>query len=158
MTPHTKAATVIAPFLLIGGYIVADFYQTSKEEKLLTSEAKNITAYELRRSSDCKILEEPCVLKKDELVIKVKADSKHYYLDSNLELVGVTIGLAQLDRVTRGITMHKLADSFHWITPIRPLSNLKQDVPLLLRIALESSDKRYYAQFPITHSGSWGEK
>ena len=94
-------------------------------------------------------------MEKDGLVIKVTADDRHYYLDSNLELDGVTIGLAQLDRVTRGVTMHKKADSFHWITPIRPLSNLKEDVPLLLRIAMENQDKRYYAEFPITHSGPW---
>ena len=156
LSPHVKAATIIAPFLLIGGYIAADFFQTSKEEKQLTSEAQNTAAYELELSSDCKMPDAPCVLRSDGLVITMKADSKNYYLDSSEELDGVTIGLAQIDRVTRGITMQKITDSSHWITPIRQLSNLKTDIPLLMRIALESNKKRYYAEFPISPTGPWG--
>jgi hypothetical protein len=52
--------------------------------------------------------------------------------------------------------MQKIADSSHWITPIRQLSNLKKDIPLLMRIALESNKKRYYAEFPISPTGPWG--
>ena len=156
MTPHTKAATIIAPFLLIGGYIAADFFQTSKEERLLTSEAKNTAALELTLSSDCKMPEESCILRNDKLVITMKADAKHFFLDSNRELDGVTLGLAQTDRVTRGVRMQRIADSYRWITSIRQLSNLKEDDQLLLRIALETDEKRYYAEFPISHSGPWG--
>lgn len=156
MTPHTKAATIIAPFLLIGGYIAADFYSTTKEEKMLVSEAKNISAYELKLSSKCRMPDEPCILRKDQLLITLSADAKYYYLESNMELEGATLGLAQLDRVTRGLEMQRVSDSSHWITKIRTLSNLKEDIPLLMRIALESDKKRYYAEFPITHSGPWG--
>lgn len=156
MTPHTKAATIIAPFLLIGGYIAADFYSNTKEEKILTTEAKGTTAYELTLSSKCRMPDEPCILRKDQLVITLSADAKYYYLESNMELEGVTLGLAQIDRVTRGLEMQRVSDSSHWITKIRTLSNLKEENPLLMRIALESDKKRYYAEFPITHSGPWG--
>ena len=156
LSPHVKAATIIAPFLLIGGYIAADFFQTSKEEKQLTSEAQNTAAYQLELSAECKIPEAACVLRKDGLQITLKADAKSYFLDSNQPLDGVTIGLAQSDRITRGITMQKISDSSHWITPIRQLSNLKTDAPLLMRIALESDEKRYYAEFPISPFGPWG--
>jgi hypothetical protein len=156
MSPHIKAATIIAPFLLIGGYIAADYFQTSKEEKLLTSQAQNTAAYELELSSDCKIPEASCVLRKEGLVILLKSDNRNYYLESNQKLEGVTIGLAQSDRVTRGITMQRLSDSNHWVTAIRTLSNLNADLPLLMRVALVSEGTRYYAEFPITHSGPWG--
>lgn len=158
MTPHTKAATIIAPFLLIGGYIAADFYASTKKEKILTTEAKSTTAYRLTLSSKCRMPDEPCILRKGQLVITVSADEKYYYLESNMELEGATLGLAQIDRVTRGLEMQRVSDSSHWITKIRTLSNLKEDVPLLMRIALESDKKRYYAEFPITHSGPWGAK
>ena len=95
-------------------------------------------------------------MRKDQLVITLSADAKYYYLESNMELEGVTLGLAQIDRVTRGLEMQRVSDSSHWITKIRTLSNLKEENPLLMRIALESDKKRYYAEFPITHSGSWG--
>jgi hypothetical protein len=156
MSPHIKAATIIAPFLLIGGYIAADYFQTSKQEKLLTSEAKNTAAYELELSSKCKIPEAPCVFRKDGLLISLKSDNRNYYIESSLELEGVTIGLAQSDRVTRGITMQRLSDNNHWVTAIRTLSNLNAELPLLMRVALVSHGTRYYAEFPITHSGPWG--
>lgn len=156
MTPHTKAATIIAPFLLIGGYIAADFYQSSKEEKLLTNEAQSTAAYELNLASDCRLPEGSCILKKDGLVISVKTDARHFFVESNRELDGVTLGLAQSDRVTQGIVMQRVADSFNWIAPIRQLSNLKADDQLLMRIAMETGQVRYYAEFPISHSGPWG--
>jgi len=158
MTPHTKAATIIAPFLLIGGYIAADFYASTKEEKIHTTEAKSTTAYGLTLSSKCRMPDEPCILRKDQLVITVSADAKYYYLESNMKLEGVTLGLAQIDRVTRGLEMQRVSDSSHWIAKIRTLSNLKEETPLLMRIALGSDKKRYYAEFPITHSGPWGAK
>jgi hypothetical protein len=156
MSPHVKAATIIAPFLLIGGYIAADYFQTSKEEKLLTSEAQNTSAYELELPSKCEIPEAPCVFRKEGLVISVKSDIRNFYIESNQKLKGVTLGLAQSDRVTRGITMQSSSDNTHWLTPIRKLSNLNSELPLLMRIALVSNGTRYYAEFPITHSGPWG--
>ncbi|MEN8711875.1 MAG: hypothetical protein ABF326_06735, partial [Arenicellales bacterium] len=86
MTPHTKAETIIGTFLLIGGFIAADFYQSSKEEELLTSEAQNTAAYELKLVSDCRMPEEPCMLKKDGLVITLKSDDRHFFIDSNRDL------------------------------------------------------------------------
>ncbi|MCK5360088.1 MAG: hypothetical protein KAJ95_05645 [Gammaproteobacteria bacterium] len=156
MTPHTKAATIIAPFLLIGGYIAADYFQTSKEEKLLTSEAQKTAAYELELSTKCKIPEEVCVLRKDGLLISIKTDNRNFYIVSNMQLEGATLGLAQSDRVTRGVTMQSFSNNKHWQTAIRTLSNLNAELPLLMRIALVNEGTRYYAEFPITHSGPWG--
>ncbi len=156
MSPHIKAATIIAPFLLIGGYIAADYFQTSKQEKLLTSEAQRTAAYELELSSKCKIPEATCTLRKDGLLISIKTDNRNFYIESNMELEGATLGLAQPDRVTRGVTMQSFSDNKHWQTAIRTLSNLNAELPLLMRIALVSNGTRYYAEFPITHSGPWG--
>ena len=96
------------------------------------------------------------MLKKDGLVITLKSDDRHFFIDSNRDLDGVTMGLAQSDRVTQGMVMQRVTDSSHWIAPLRQLSNLKADDQLLIRIALETDQKRYYAEFPISHSGPWG--
>jgi len=156
MSPHIKAATIIAPFLLIGGYIAADYFQTSKEETLLTSQAQKTSAFEFELSSKCKIPEAVCVLRKDGLIISLSSDNRNYYIESNRPLEGVTIGLAQSDRITRGITMQSSSDNTHWLTAIRKLSNLNAELTLLMRVAMVSDGTRYYAEFPITHSGPWG--
>ena len=158
MTPHTKIATIVAPFLLIGGYIAADYYQTAKEESYMAEQAKTVSADQLQLQSPCRMPVETCVLQKDDLVLTMKADSNYYYLDSSIGLDGVTIGLAQSDRVTRGIMMQRLANANHWKSAIRSLSNLQKDKPLVMRVAVASGDKRYYAEFEITTSGPWGEQ
>jgi len=156
MSPHIKAATIIAPFLLIGGYIAADYFQNSKQEKLLTTQAQSIEAYELELSTECKIPEAICTLIKDGLLILIKTDNRNFYIESNKELDGVTLGLAQPDRVTRGVTMKSFSGNKRWQTTIRTLSTLNADLPLLMRVAMVSNGTRYYAEFPITHSGPWG--
>ncbi|MFW2438495.1 MAG: hypothetical protein ACN4GR_03895, partial [Arenicellales bacterium] len=62
-----KAATIITPFLLIGGYIIADYYQTDREEEYRASQAKKTEAFELDKVSECGLLDEPCKFKKDGL-------------------------------------------------------------------------------------------
>jgi len=156
MTPHMKAATIIAPFLLIGGYIIADYYQTAREEEYRASQAKKTEAFELDKVSECGLLDEPCKFKKDGLVLTMSADSNSYHIDSNQRLEGVTIGLAQPDRETRTLQMYQISEPTHWAIPIRRLTNLKENVPLTMRLALASNGKRYYAEFQIDPAGPWG--
>jgi hypothetical protein len=39
---------------------------------------------------------------------------------------------------------------------MRPLSNLKKESPLLLRLAVETGAERYYAEIKISPDGPWG--
>ncbi len=156
MSPHLKVAIIIAPLLLIGGYIIADYYQTSKEEKYLASEAQRIPAFELEIASRCAIPEQACKFKKDDLTLTLTVDNYDYRIESSHELDGITIGLAQADRETRTIQMLQLSGPTSWTAPVRRLTNLKTDAPLLMRIAAASKGKRYYAEFQIDTSGPWG--
>ncbi|MEA1890403.1 MAG: hypothetical protein U9N50_11560 [Pseudomonadota bacterium] len=150
-----KAATIIAPFLLIGGYIVADYYQTAREEELRSTQAKKIEAFELDKVSACGLLDEPCKFEKDGLVLTMSADDNSYHIDSNQGLEGVTIGLAQSDRETRTLQMQQISEPTHWAIPIRRLTNLKGNVPLTMRLAVASNGKRYYVEFQIDPTGPW---
>ncbi len=155
MTPHMKAATIIAPFLLIGGYIIADYYQSEKEKEYLSSQAKKIEAFELDKVSECGLLDEPCEFRKEGLVLIMSADSNSYHIDSNEALKGVTIGLAQPDRETRTLQMYQIDKPTHWAIPIRRLTNFQENAPLQMRLAAESKGKRYYAEFQINPAGPW---
>lgn len=151
-----KIATIVAPFLLIGGYIAADYYQSTREEEYFSSEARKIEAHQLLLDVPCKIPVAACTLKKDDLVLTLKADSKHYYLTASKKLDGVTIGMAQNDRETGAIHMQRLQGEMDWISEIRTLTNLKTASPLLMRLAVVSNNKRYFAEFPISTTGPWG--
>lgn len=156
MTPHMKIATIIALFLLIGGYIVADYYQSAKEKESLTSEARNIEALEFEKAPDCGMVDEPCSFKKGDLTVIMSADSNSYHVESSQQLSGVTIGLTQADRETRTLQMYQIAKPTHWAIPIRRLTNLDAGSPLNMRLAVESNGKRYYVEFQVDPSGPWG--
>lgn len=150
-----KIATIVTPFLLIGGYIAADYYQSAKEKESLTTQAKSIVAQELEKVSDCGLIDMPCEFKKGDLVLIMSADNNSYHIDANQVLKGVTIGLAQSDRETRTLQMYQIDKPEHWAIPIRRLTNLQKDKPLQMRLAAESKGKRYYVEFQINPVGPW---
>ena len=155
MSPHMKIAIIVAPFLLIGGYIVADYYQTSKEKEYLAAEAQKTAAYNLLPDPACQLPAGKCILRKDQLWLTLSVDKDFYYLESNSDLQGVALGLAQSDRVTRPVQMQARGDRKHWLTLMRPLSNLRKESPLLLRLAVVSDESRYYAEIKLSPDGPW---
>lgn len=150
-----KIAIVVAPFLLIGGYIAADYYQSSKESEILEAAAKKTAAFRLERDPACQLPTGKCVLKKNNLLLTLGVDRDSYHLQSSHALDGVTLGLAQYDRVTQPVQMQPDQDRKGWHTLMRPLSNLKLDSPLLLRLAVEQDDVRYYAEIEVSAEGPW---
>jgi hypothetical protein len=156
MTPHMKTATIVAPFLLIGGYIAADYFQSEKEKESLTTQAKNIVAMELKQISECDLTSDTCEFEQGDLTMVMSSDNNSYHLDANQALKGVTLGLAQSDRETRSMQMYQIDAPTHWAIPIRRLTNLKKDKPLQMRLAVESKGKRYYVEFSIDPNGPWG--
>jgi hypothetical protein len=54
MNLHTQVAIVVAPFLLIGGYVATDYYLIDKAEK------NNL--FKLTVQGKCHILDEKCTL------------------------------------------------------------------------------------------------
>jgi hypothetical protein len=155
MSPHLKIAFIVAPFLLIGGYIAADFYQSSKESEYLEAEAQKTAAYQLVPDAACNLPAGDCILRKEDLRLTVSVDKDYYYLDSNRELSGVMLGLAQSDRITRPVQLEAREDRKHWRTLMRPLSNLKTEQPLLLRVAIEHNGKRYFSELEVSTDGPW---
>ena len=155
MSPHLKIAIIVAPLLLVGGYIAADFYQSSKEQDYLEAEAQKTAAYQLVADAACNLPAGDCVLSKNDLLLTVSVDKDYYYLESNRELSGVTMGLAQYDRITRPVHLQARQDRKNWRTLMRPLSNLKTESPLLLRFAVEYDGKRYYAELAVSADGPW---
>jgi len=80
-----KLAIVIAPFLLVGGYIAADYYSE------LQSEKKNL--FKLVVQGSCNIIANQCSLKHDRLVLKLSDQQGSTRITSNhpLDSAGMSI-------------------------------------------------------------------
>ncbi|MFK5985495.1 MAG: hypothetical protein QM479_08720 [Pseudomonadota bacterium] len=90
MTPHTKIAIVIAPFLLIGGYIAADYY------KEITAAQKNL--FQLEVQGTCDIIASQCVLKHDRLTLNITDQQGITQILSNHALDTAAISIVKDDK------------------------------------------------------------
>ena len=152
---HLKVAFVVAPFLLIGGYIIADYFQTSKERDYLEARGPQFDAYELKLVNGCEPAEGECRLVSGNLNLKLSVSGGRYRVVSSHVLDNVTMGLAQEDRESRAQALTPHEGQRQWSTPVRRLTNLKMDKPLYIRMVAKSNDIQYYAQIPVDPSGPW---
>ncbi len=89
MNKHQKLALLIAPFLLIGGYIGADYYSVAKEKEAMEQKAGRLTALD-----SCDLQTDYCTLQKGVLEIKLRVNpslAEQLLLVSNHSLDGVTV-------------------------------------------------------------------
>ncbi len=152
MNRHLKAAFFVAPFLLIGGYIIADYYQTEKVKDL---RAAKYALHELKSNSECKLEREQCMLHSDKLLLDIFVAANRYRVVSNMPLDNVTMALAQSDRETRAVSLIPHEGQRQWSMAVRKLTNLDKDNDLLLRIVATDGNDQYYAEIPIDPSGPW---
>jgi len=155
MNRHLKVAFVVAPFLLIAGYIVADHYQTNRERAMREARGPMFEAAELELDGECRLVEGQCVLRREGLILELSVTPGRYRLDSSHVLDDVTIGLAQGDRETHPLTLSPDQGRQHWSTPVRRLTRLKMDRPLQLRLVVRRGERQYYAEVAVDPNGPW---
>ena len=63
MTRHSKLAIFLAPFLILGGYVLSDLY--------LEDQANALKLYELQPYGHCDVLNQKCIMKSGEFEINV---------------------------------------------------------------------------------------
>jgi hypothetical protein len=157
MNRHLKTAFVVSPFLLIGGYIIADYFQTKKEHDYFEARGPQFKAVELKLDNGCELVKDKCMLRSGSLSLKLFVSGGRYRLISSHRLEDVTMALAQQDKETRALLLRPHEDQQQWSTAVRTLTNLDMDKPLKIRMVAKSNDIQYYAEFPINPAGPWNE-
>lgn len=84
MNRHTKLALFIAPFLIIGGYIAADFYSSHKA-------SKKKYMHQLKLEGDCIPTKTPCVLTGGGLTLKLSEKAGQTIIESSYPLETLVI-------------------------------------------------------------------
>jgi hypothetical protein len=85
MNLHTQIAILVAPFLLIGGYVATDYYLKDKAEK------NNL--FKLNVQGNCNILNKKCTLINDKLKLDISDNHGVTQLNSNYPLETVTFSI-----------------------------------------------------------------
>lgn len=139
MNKHQKLAILIAPFLIIGGYVAADYYMLAKQEAVLQQQ---IHRFEL--SAPCNLHTQYCHLKTGalELQLSLNQSKQQLRLRSNHALDGATISLNR----NKAKPLYKEHDPLHWqMTTDANGTTLNK-----LRLATSVNKVFYFAEINLT--------
>lgn len=144
MNKHTKLALLIAPLLILGGYIASDLYVENQAEKT--------RIFQLESSGNCDVINKSCILKSGEFEVNIYDEEGITTVNSTFPLDTATLFLVNKDEE---VTVHPLGmqDSpYYWKSPtsLRQLASTK-GAKYKLRIIANIKGGQYISEF-TTHT------
>lgn len=109
MNKHTKTAMFVAPFLLIGGYVLSDLYleQQAQKNKVIALDPVGV----------CDVLAKSCVVESGELKINIYQENENTIVNSTYALDEATLFiLSDIDEVPAQYSLSMSDSPFYWQT------------------------------------------
>ncbi len=142
MTRDKKVALFIAPFLLIGGYIAADYYAQYQAAE----EAKQKKTYELTLQEPCNVTNKPCLLTHDNLQLKLSGREGVTTLESSYPLD--TVNFSYLDAAgEHRYQFSQVENRQQWSAAMTLADPPGQVSPLTLRLIVSINSAYYFSEF-----------
>lgn len=140
MNRHTKLALMIAPFLILGGYIASDFYLEHQADK-----EKFIT---LLPTGDCDVLNKNCILKSGEFEVNVYDENGITTVNSTFPLDRATFFTVDENNEPTPYPLGMKDSPYYWknYTNLRSLASNKGD-KYKLRLVASIKGGQYIAEF-----------
>ncbi|MCP3849651.1 MAG: hypothetical protein GY694_05365 [Gammaproteobacteria bacterium] len=139
MNRHTKIAIFIAPFLVVGGYIAADYYAQEQ--------TNNRNIFELSLEGHCNLLKNPCTLKNKQLTLTLSNKNNITQVKSNHSLEKMLLSSVDKNNIEIQYQMSTDADKqlWHSKTSLTPL--LRESSELKIRIIGFVNKGYYFSEF-----------
>jgi hypothetical protein len=140
MNRHTKLALMVAPFLILGGFIASDFYMEHEADKL-----KIIT---LAPVGGCDVLNKKCILKSNEFEVSVYDENGITTVNSTFPLDTATFFTVDENDVPTVYPLGMKDSPYYWKnhTDLRNLVSNKGD-KYKLRLVASIKGGQYIAEF-----------
>ncbi len=139
MNSHTKMAIFIAPFLVVGGYIAADYY---KQEQ---AESRNL--FELSIEGHCNLLKNPCILKNEQLTLTLSNKNNITIIKSNHPLEEVILSFVDKANKETRYQMKPDKNNQFWQSETLASSLLRQSPELKMRLISLVNKGYYFGEF-----------
>ncbi len=140
MNRHKKLAFIVAPFLAIGGYIAADYYDRSQVDKK--------RYHSLKVEGQCNIDRGPCLLKGAGLVVEYTVKGELTNIEANHELTTAAIGMSgDSDRNPYNLTPK--ADQKNWTIPTLTFKDSTSNDGTV-RLVVTAEDHIFFSEFSNT--------
>jgi hypothetical protein len=108
MNKHTKTAFLVAPILVVLGFIAADYYEEKQaaEEKVI----------QLIPSEDCDVINENCILKAGDFEVNVFDKNNLTTVNSTYPLDSATLFLVDKDNNATPYPLGMIQSPYYWHT------------------------------------------
>ncbi len=146
MNKDKKLAIILAPFLLVGGYIVSDLYIESKQ-----NETK---LFELSVNADCRMFSGDCILQSGEMQINITDEDGITKGNTSFPVDTVAISLVYNDGKEVIYGLEKAANPQYWErkTEIRTAIT-EANTATKLRVVFTRKGSTYFSEFsPATET------
>ena len=140
MNRHTKIALMVAPFLILGGYIASDFY--------LEKQAEQARIYNMVPFGHCDVINQKCILKSGEFEVNIYDKAGTTTLNSTFPLDSSTFFLVDKSNNASAYPLGMSDSPYYWQspTPLRNQISAKGDKQKL-RIIANIKGGQYIAEF-----------
>lgn len=139
MNRHTKVAIFIAPFLVVGGYIAADYYAQEK--------AKSRNLFELSLEGQCNLLRNSCILKNKQLTLTLSNKNNITQIETNHPLEEIAISFVDKDNKEIRYQMTANNNKQSWYSETLASSLLRQSPELKIRLISLVNKAYYFSEF-----------
>jgi hypothetical protein len=139
MNRHTKIAIFIAPFLIVGGYIAADYYD--EEQK------KNKNLFKLKVQGQCNLSVKPCQLSNKQLLLTLTDKNGITELKSSHALEQVSFSFLDNNHKETVYQMDYQTDKKQWQAKTEVSDLLSHTPKLKLRLIATVNKGFYFSEF-----------
>jgi len=140
MNRHTRLAILVAPFLLIGGYIASDFY--------IDYQAKKNRVFTLAPFGHCDVINQKCILKSGDFEVNVFDQQGITTVNSTFPLDSATLFLVKSTKDVQAYPLSMNDSPYYWQheTQLRSLLSNKGD-NVKLRLIARIKGGQYISEF-----------
>ena len=139
MHKHTKMAIVIAPFLIVGGYIAADYYAQEQDK------SKNL--FQLSLEGQCDLTKNPCILSNAQLTLTLSDQYGVTRIESNHPVEEMILSFVNDYNKEIRYKMKSDENQQYWQAKTEASSLLGQSSELKMRLISIVNNGYYFSEF-----------
>lgn len=140
MNKHTKTAFMVAPILVVIGYIAADYYEEDQAEE--------VKVVQLMPFEDCDVINQTCILRSGDFEVNVFDKNNLTTVNSTFPLDSATIFLVDENNTPTPYPLGMIQSPYYWHTEtnLRELIG-KSGQSYKLRLVLNIKGGSYISEF-----------
>ena len=148
MNKHKVIAIMMAPFLALGGYILADIYMGNDFDKadkrlVVTNECKPV-------SGQCEILGVGMAMRLSFKNTPQNMDDISVEIHSKTSLDDIAMSLIVGEEESQPVKMQASNDKKHWMANIKPSTSVGKN-NLKVRLAVSYKAVLHFSEFPVSY-------